>query len=66
MRALLKRDGQVLLIELEPMYGETIDDCPRFSGNKILSFLEQAKFSIQEALRQRPGMLLVRATKRTG
>lgn len=63
IRAILKPGGQLLLSELEPPYGETVDDCPRYSLRKISALVADAHLRVQEARRRKPGVLLVRAER---
>lgn len=63
IRSTLKPGGHLLLVELEPRYGETIDDCPRYSLPKILFLVQKARLAIQSAREKPPGVFLVRAVK---
>lgn len=62
IRAVLKSGGLLLLAEYTPCAGERVDDCPRYSREKILELLRRAGFRLVSAL-ARPGVILVRAVK---
>lgn len=66
IRAILKPGGQLLLSELEPVYGETVDDCPRYSLRKIVALVSDTRLRVEEARRQKPGVLLVYAERAGG
>ncbi len=59
MRTVLRPGGRVLLAEFDPDYGETLDDCPRFSLTKIAWLCEDAGLRVVATDRKRPGVLLV-------
>lgn len=63
MRNIARRGGRVLLAEFDPDYGETLDDCPRFSLTKIAWLCEDAGLRVVTAERKRPGVLLVAAER---
>lgn len=65
MRGVVRRGGVVLIAELEPQYGETLDDCPRFSLEKIVRLCEDAGLRVLTADVKRPGVVLVAAEKAT-
>lgn len=59
----VRRGGMVLIAELEPQYGETLDDCPRFSLEKIVWLCEDAGLRVLTADVKHPGVILVAAEK---
>lgn len=61
MRRVLAPGGAVLLAELAPAYGETIDDCARYSLRKVRAFFRRAGLSVLAGEQRRPGVVLVRA-----
>lgn len=61
MHAVLKPHGKLVLAEFEQRYGEGLDDCPRFSLEKIRAFVRAAGFRQIVGWRRRPGVLLVTA-----
>lgn len=63
MRSILRPGGTLLLGELDPWYGETLDDCPRYSLWKIKDFLHRAGFPRASGVWKHPGTLLVHARK---
>ncbi|MBI2624094.1 class I SAM-dependent methyltransferase [Candidatus Parcubacteria bacterium] len=63
MRKVLKPGGQLALAELDPTYGEELDDCPRYSLMKIMAFVRAAGFKQVRSWHQRPGVLLLAACR---
>ncbi|MBI3305165.1 class I SAM-dependent methyltransferase [Candidatus Parcubacteria bacterium] len=63
IRAVLKRGGRLLLVELSPRYGEALDDCPRYSLVKIKEFVRRAGFRRVGGAERAPGVVLVRASR---
>lgn len=63
VRRVLRPGGTVLIAEFDPLYGETLDDCPRFSLEKITWLCEDAGFQVRVACRKHPGVLLVAAER---
>ncbi|MEX1997923.1 MAG: class I SAM-dependent methyltransferase [Candidatus Andersenbacteria bacterium] len=63
IRATLKPNGYLLLSELDPSYGEEIDNCPRYSLKKIIALLKQARFHVRHAQHKKPGVLLLLAER---
>ena len=44
IRRVLKIGGKIFIEEYNPAFGEKLDNCPRFSSNKIKSMLNTARF----------------------
>jgi len=44
LRGVLKKGGELIIMEYEKSYGEKLDNCPRFSPMKINSMLRTAGF----------------------
>ena len=44
IRRILKIGGKIFIEEYNPAFGEKLDNCPRFSSNKIKSMLNTARF----------------------
>ncbi len=63
MRAILRPGGKILLAELDPWYGETLDDCPRYSPWKLKEFCHRAGFPRVSGIWKRPGTFLVLTRK---
>lgn len=63
MRGVVRRGGRVLIAEFEPRYGETLDDCPRYSLDKIATLCEEAGLAVVNAVVKRPGVVLVAAER---
>ena len=62
VQRVLRPGGRLLIAEFDPFYGETLDDCPRFSVEKITWLCKDAGFRLVSAVRKRPGILLVDAS----
>lgn len=62
IRTVLKPGGALLLAELTPRVGETVDDCPRYSREKIIELLERGGFRAASSI-ERSGVVLIRAKK---
>lgn len=63
MRGVIRRGGVVLIAEFESQYGEILDDCPRFSLEKIVRLCEDAGLRIVTQEVKHPGVLLIAAEK---
>ncbi|MBI2623975.1 methyltransferase domain-containing protein, partial [Candidatus Parcubacteria bacterium] len=63
MRKLLKPRGRLALAELNSVYGERLDDCPRYSLVKIKEFVRRAGFRRVGGAERAPGVVLVRASR---
>lgn len=63
MRTVLRPGGRALIAEFDPDYGETLDDCPRYSLAKIAWLCKDAGLRVAETARKRPGVLLVAAER---
>lgn len=44
-KSVLSRGGKIIIAEYTNSFGENIDDCPRFSAEKILLLVKQSGFS---------------------
>lgn len=63
IKIVLKPGGKLLLGELDQEYGETVDDCPRYSIKKIRQLIANSGLKIQSVQNLDPGILLVLAVK---
>ena len=61
IRAALKPGGLLLIAELAPRFGETVDDCPRYSREKLREFATRAGFRRCTAALRHPNAILLRA-----
>lgn len=43
-KGVLARDGKIIIAECTAQFGETLDDCPRFSADKIKRLMTRAGF----------------------
>jgi len=65
-RAVLKPRGAILIAELTPQAGETVDDCPRYSRAKIRELIERAGLRVvplKAGLRARGDAILIRVMR---
>lgn len=63
MMEIIKPKGKLLLSELVPSYGQSVDDCIRYSGEEIGNFLRKSKFKIVSFRTEKPGVFLAVASK---
>lgn len=59
----LRPGGQQVLCELSPTYGQTLDECKRYSMDEIASFVTDAGLIIEISEEKDPGVFLVLAKK---
>lgn len=63
MRNVVRREGFVLIAEFEPRYGERLDDCPRYSLEKIRWLCEDAGLRLRSEDVKRPGVIILSAER---
>lgn len=63
LREVVRRGGRVLIAEFEPRYGERLDNCPRYSLDKIVELCSEAGLTVMMAAVKRPGIILVTAER---
>jgi cyclopropane fatty-acyl-phospholipid synthase-like methyltransferase len=59
----LARDGKIIIIECTARFGEEIDDCPRFSADKIKRLMANAGFKKIKRSTLTPGLFALMGFK---
>lgn len=62
IRAVLKPEGTLLIVEFVPKAGELVDDCPRYSRRKIIELTGRGGFR-RASSAERSDAILVKAQK---
>ncbi len=62
-KKILKKDGYILIAEYTPTFGESVDNCPRFSAIKIKSILKTARFRNIKKHNLNKGIFIIKAVK---
>lgn len=62
-KSVLTRDGKIIIAECTIQFGETLDDCPRFSADKIKQLLARAGFKEIKRSNLTPGLFAITGFK---
>ena len=58
-KGVLTRAGKIIIVEYAASFGETVDDCPRFSIHKIKTLIKMAGFQKVKPINLLPGLLVI-------